>query len=210
MRERRNKWGREGGRTVIVTPPVCDSRISGAVGFVFSPLCGLQPPGYGEASGYLYTLPVQHKAAQCCSADHKIISTLPARSMTPDASCHAWRPSQYATDRISSNQSCAVLMLHASVTLQNLHCSSYAKSVSNHQAEFCPVSAFLLTFFFSQIFVTKSKKMEKKNSMWWHFLKCETTDSKKFRSFSGGWLHYRSLASFFLHLSRWEGFCHFR
>lgn len=66
---------REGG-TAIVTPPVCDGRISGAGGIVFSPLCGFQPPGYGEASGYLYTLPVQHKAAQHCSADHKIIPTL--------------------------------------------------------------------------------------------------------------------------------------
>lgn len=44
MRERQ----REGGRTFIVTPPVCDGRISGAGGILSSPLCGLQPPGYGE------------------------------------------------------------------------------------------------------------------------------------------------------------------
>lgn len=38
--------------------------------------CGLQPSGYGEALGYLYTLPVQHKAARPRFSDHKIIPVL--------------------------------------------------------------------------------------------------------------------------------------
>lgn len=65
----------EDPKTAIVTPPACDGRISGTSGVVFSPLCGLQPPGYVEALAYLYTLPVPHKAAYRCSADHKIIPT---------------------------------------------------------------------------------------------------------------------------------------
>ena len=62
------------GKT-IDTPPVSDDRISGDGATVFSPLCGLRPPGYGETLGYLYTLPTQHKAVWCCSGDHKIILT---------------------------------------------------------------------------------------------------------------------------------------
>lgn len=74
--EKEREEAREWGGRAIVTPPVCDGRISGAGGFCFLSFMWSAAPRIRGTSGYLYTLPVQHKAAQRCSADHQIIPTL--------------------------------------------------------------------------------------------------------------------------------------
>lgn len=91
----------EDPKTAIVTPPACDGRISGTSGVVFSPLCGLQPPGYVEALGYLYTLPVPHKAAYRCSADHKIIPTDQETRDPGEASRHTRHCFKHVTYKIA-------------------------------------------------------------------------------------------------------------